>query len=81
MAAPDRRRKRRRRHESSLRARQAAASREARRRLIVRERSWRYLPLAGVKKPVTVPEMVKVPSGLVNVFSAAGMSHVTVPFV
>jgi hypothetical protein len=33
--------------------------------------------LAGVKNPVTVPERVNVPSGVVNVFSAAGSSQVT----
>jgi hypothetical protein len=39
----------------------------------------RYAPLAGVKKPVTVPETVMVPPGIVNVFRAAGMSQLTVP--
>ena len=39
--------------------------------------SWRRYS-GGAKKPVTVPESVNVPSGDVNVFSASGMSHVTV---
>jgi hypothetical protein len=33
--------------------------------------------LTGVKKPVTVPESVKVPPGVVTVLSAPGNSHVT----
>jgi hypothetical protein len=33
--------------------------------------------LAGVKNPVTVPETVNVPSGVVKVFSSAGRSQLT----
>src|SRR4029453_3993910 len=63
------------RHSQSRRAGGDCARLRADGHSSVRRRRPRYL--AGVKKPVTVPESVNVPSGLVNVFSSAGSSQVT----